>query len=113
MQVTEIVVTAGRTFNHPYESYSNLRPQVVLKASLAEDENFAEAVKKLQAEAESLVEDHKNHLLRSLEQLERLRVNTSEAASLGRQIEKAQQWLDELRAAHPDLDLPRHAGESG
>lgn len=31
MKVIEIIVSAGRTFNHPNESYSNLRPQVSVR----------------------------------------------------------------------------------
>jgi hypothetical protein len=29
MHITRIVVFAGRTFNHPHEDYSNLKPSVV------------------------------------------------------------------------------------
>ena len=39
MKITEIVVSAGRTFNHPYENFSNLRPQVTLKATPDEGES--------------------------------------------------------------------------
>jgi hypothetical protein len=51
MKVTEIIVSAGRTFNHPYEDYSNLKPQVTLKATVDDGENFEDAVKELQRKA--------------------------------------------------------------
>lgn len=35
MRIKTITVTAGRTFNHPYEQYSNLRPEVTMVADLA------------------------------------------------------------------------------
>jgi len=57
MQVTEVIVSAGRTFNHPYESYSNLRPMVTVKARLGPDEDPTKAINQLQALAEKTVED--------------------------------------------------------
>lgn len=82
MKVTEIVVSAGRTFNHPHEQFSNLRPEVTLKASLDEADNPDECVKALQARAEQIIEDHKTHMLASLQQLYRLRLIERERASL-------------------------------
>ena len=35
MKIQTITVTAGRTFNHPHEQYSNLRPEVQMTATLA------------------------------------------------------------------------------
>ena len=35
VQVTRIEVYAGRTFNHPYEAYSNFRVGVTLTAELS------------------------------------------------------------------------------
>ena len=55
MQITEITVHAGRTFNHPYESYSNLRPSLTLRAILTDGEDHLAATKALQAQAEGLV----------------------------------------------------------
>ena len=63
MEITEITVSAGRTFNHPYETYSNLRPGVTVKATLAPGENPTKAINELQALAEKTVEDHKQALL--------------------------------------------------
>ena len=39
MKITNIVVRAGRTFNHPHESYSNLKPEVELTATLDEGDD--------------------------------------------------------------------------
>jgi hypothetical protein len=56
MQIVEIVVHAGRTFNHPYEDYSNLRPSVSMKATLGPEDNPEKTAQELQARAEALVE---------------------------------------------------------
>lgn len=103
MKVTEIVVTAGRTFNHPHEQYSNLKPSVVLKAALAYGEDPLTATKILQAQAEGLVEDHKQHLLKSIEELYQLGERQEEIRGLQRQLTSAQERLDTIRKQHPDL----------
>lgn len=103
MKITQIKVTAGRTFNHPHEQYSNLRPEVTLHADLAEDEDPVAASKQLQATAEGLVEDHKNGLLRSLEELYQVGQRREEMIGLQRQLQSAQKRIDEIRANHPAL----------
>jgi hypothetical protein len=121
--VNEIIVSAGRTFNHPYENYSNLRPQVTLKATVAESEDAAAAAKELQSMAETLVEDHKRSMLQSLEQLEQMRRADAEVSHLGRMIsenqraiERQRELLDEMAAKNPALAqrlLPAVAAEEG
>jgi hypothetical protein len=112
MKVVEVTVSAGRTFNHPYESYSNLRPNVTLKAVLEGDEDYAAAVQTLQAKAEALVEDHKQHMLRSLHELERLERYQQEVQSLEHSIRQSQERLDRLRqdthalTAGPSTETP-------
>jgi hypothetical protein len=112
MKVTEVTVSAGRTFNHPYESYSNLRPNVTLKAVLEGEEDYAAAVQTLQAKAEALVEEHKQHMLRSLEELERLERYQQEVQSLEHSIRQSQERLDRLRqdthalTAGPSTETP-------
>jgi hypothetical protein len=112
MKVVEVTVSAGRTFNHPYESYSNLRPNVTLKAVLEGDEDYAAAVQTLQAKAEALVEDHKQHMLRSLHELERLGRYQQEVQSLEHSIRQSQERLDRLRqdthalTAGPSTETP-------
>lgn len=105
MKVTTIEVTAARTFNHPHEEYSNLRPAVRMAATLDPDEDPAAAVKSLQAKAEGLVEDHKQSLLQSLEELYQLSTRQAEVRGLQKQLTQAQDRLNEIRKAHPELAL--------
>ena len=100
-RVTEVIVNAGRTFNHPYESYSNLRPSITVKAQIFEEEDWETVAKALQARVEELVEDHKTHMLKSIETLYDLSQKQQEAARLAAIIERSQQELDSLRR---DLD---------
>lgn len=113
MKVTEIVVSAGRVFSHPFESYSNLKPQITLKAALDPGEDPATAVKALQAQAEGLVEDHKRNLLSSIRELHRLTERQSEVAALERSLQSAQERLDAIRREQADgLALPEPEGEA-
>ena len=105
MKITSITVTAGRTFNHPRENYSNLRPEVVLNASLEAGEDASSAVKSLQAQAEQMVEDHKQGLLKSIEELHQLTERQAEMRGLQRQLEQTQQRLTEIRTENPELML--------
>jgi hypothetical protein len=103
MKITEIIVGAGRTFNHPYEQFSNLRPQVTIKAILDDGDDPEEVIKDLQAKAESMVEDHKNNILQSLRELHTLSLRQREMASLEKQLREAQARLDEIRKEYPQI----------
>lgn len=105
MKVQEIVVSAGRTFNHPYESYSNLRPHVQLRATLEDGEDFKEAVQTLQNAAEGLVEDHKQNMLASIERLENMSRQQQEMQGLEATLKKAQERINEIRGKYPQLAL--------
>lgn len=105
MKITNVTVTAGRTFNHPHEEYSNLRPEVTLHATLDDEEDRPSCIERLQNMAEGLVEDHKQKLLRGLEELYQLSQRQAEARGLQRELERAQARLDEIRKAHPELKL--------
>lgn len=98
MKVTQITVNAGRTFNNPYESYSNLRPEVTLTASLDEGEDPQAAAKALQSQAETLVESHKTKLLMDLDRLHTYQTRTRDIARLESQIKTATDHLSELKA---------------
>lgn len=98
MKITEITVNAGRTFNNPYESYSNLRPEVTLRASLSDGDNPDECAKGLQAQAEQLVEKHKTQLLMDLDRLNRRSHMTRDIARLESDMEKATAHLADLKA---------------
>lgn len=104
--VREITVSAGRTFNHPYESYSNLKPYVSVVATLEDGEDFVAVTKQLQAQAEELVEDHKNHMLKSLRELNDLTTKQAEARRLSATIESAQRKLNAIRDAASGLPAP-------
>lgn len=105
MTITEIVVSAGRTFNHPYEQYSNLKPAVTVKAALSEDDNPAEVVRELQNRAEGWVEDHKQGLLRSIEELMQLTQRQAQRQGLERELKRAQDRLNAIRRENPGLAL--------
>jgi len=105
VKVTEITVNAGRTFNHPFEQYSNLRPSVTLRAVLEDGEDALESARKLQAQAETLVEDHKQHLLDSIQQLEDLRQREREIVKLESLITNSQQRLASLRTENGAAQL--------
>lgn len=105
MQVTIITVTAGRTFNHPYEQYSNLRPEVAMTAMLEDGEDPVAAAKELQAKAEGLVEDHKNGLLKSIEDLHNLTERQAELRGLQKELERTQKRLADIRSENPSLQL--------
>lgn len=105
MKINTITVTAGRTFNHPHEQYSNLRPEVQMTATLEEGENPTVAARDLQQRAEGLVEDHKQSLLRSIEELYQLTTKQAEMRGLQRELKNAQDRLEEIRKEHPQLQL--------
>lgn len=97
MKVTEISVSAGRVISHPIEDYSNLRPQISLKAVLEDGEDPAEAAKQLQAKAEGLVEDHANQLTKHIRDMYYLNEKEREAARLEENIIASQKRLADLR----------------
>lgn len=105
MKIHTITVTAGRTFNHPHEQYSNLRPEVTMFATLDEGEDATKAAQELQARAEQLVEDHKQGLLRSMEELYQLTERQQEMRGLQNELKRAQERLDQIRQKHPELNL--------
>lgn len=63
MFITEVTVSTGTTFNNPYESYSNFRPSVELKAAIGPQEDPHLCVKALQAHAEEVLAEHKAAIL--------------------------------------------------
>lgn len=106
MKATKIHVSAGRTFNHPYEQYSNFRSDASLDAELLEGESPLEAIKAAQAQVEQLAEDHKQNLLKSIHELHDLTLRQREMCELSKELSKSQKRLDEIRKQHPELHLP-------
>lgn len=72
MTITEIVVSAGRTFSHPHESFSNFKQSVSLKATLGVGDSYEQAVVKLQDRAEAFAENLKERTLKALNKLRSL-----------------------------------------
>jgi ABC-type transporter Mla subunit MlaD len=105
MNITTIEVSAARCFNNPRENYSNLQPRVTMQAEIIAGEDPIAAVKELQLKAEQLVEDHKQNLLRSIEELYQLTERQAEMRGLQKTLKAAQDRLDDIRKAHPDLKL--------
>lgn len=105
MKIQTITVTAGRTFNHPHEQYSNLRPEVSMTATLEDGEDPVKAVQELQARAEQIVEDHKRGLLGSIEELYQLNERQAEVRGLQNELKRAQDRLNKIREEHPTLQL--------
>lgn len=112
MIINRIVVTAGRTFNHPHEQFSNLRPTVQLDATLTDGEDAGKAARELQQKAEGLVEDHKQGLLRSIEELYQLSERQAEVRGLERELRRAQDRLEEIRKQNPTLALAQGQPEA-
>jgi len=110
MKITEVNVSAGRVIPHPTESYSNLRAGVVVKATIEDGEDMEAVVKALQAKAEKLIEDHKNHLLESIRNLERLSQEEAELSTLEQRIKSAQERIADIRAHRP-AELSTSASE--
>ena len=102
-KIIEVTVAAGRKFNHPYEDFSNLSPHLSLRAEVQEDEDPQEVIQHLQAMAESLVEDHKQHILASLRQLHLMDQYARKVARLESNITQAQEDLAKLRSEQETL----------
>lgn len=103
MKVTQIRVVAGRTFSHPYEQFSNLRPEVELVATLDDDENPVNAMRELQLKAEELVEDHKQAMLSDIVRLRHMNDAEQRAHRIASSIREYHQELDEIRKEYPEL----------
>jgi hypothetical protein len=98
MFVTEITVHAGRTFNHPHESYSNFKPGVSMTATIEPGEDSGEATKLLQARAEGAVEDLKSRILSDLQAIRDQRARQSEEERLKADLESAETNLKDFQA---------------
>lgn len=110
MEIREITVHAGRTFNNPHESYANLKPGLSIRATLEPGEDAEAAVKALQAKAETLMERHKGELLRQLEEAQEMKNAEYEIHRLQRvvrdqtgNVATAESRLAELKSKFPEL----------
>ncbi len=103
MTIDRITVSAERCFNHPYENYSNLRPALEMSASLADGEDPDQALRALQAKAETMIEQHKRTLLDQIEKLQRSTQIVEELRQMESGIKKAQERYAELQKEKADL----------
>ncbi len=101
MKITEITVSAGRVISHPIENFSNLRPQISLKAVLEDGEDAESATKMLQAKAEGLVEDHANQLTKHIRDMYYLNEREKEAKRLEETLTAGQKRLEQIRGEIP------------
>lgn len=97
MQVTQITVNAGRTLQHPCETYANIRPEVALTATLEPGEDPIEATRKLQRQAEQLVEEHSMVLKAWLMERNVARREVEEIGSLTQSLTSGQGRLEVLK----------------
>lgn len=102
MKVIEVVVTAARMIPHPLEKYASLRPAVTVRAQVEDDEDWHEVTRKLQAEAEELLEDHR-HVL-SINEIRRASLENRQKIlePLGQAITASQTKLKTAREAQDE-----------
>lgn len=97
MKIDNIHVSAGRTFNHPFEQYSNFRCDVQLQARLEDGEDPMKATQELQATVEKITEDHKQDLLKNIRQLEKISRCNEEISALEDRMQQADMRIKDLR----------------
>lgn len=96
MQISQIQVSAGRTFNHPYEQYSNFRPGITIVANLSEKDNPEQCAQELQRQAETFAEQQKQTILKDIEELRLIEKNMTRKAKLELQLQEIQHELEYL-----------------
>lgn len=102
-KITEVIVSAGRTFNDPYEQYANFKPAVTIKATLSEDEEPETIVKELQRKTEAWMFEHKALMLHEIRKIKDLKEAQRNADILERQLQTAQEELADLKRRNPEL----------
>lgn len=112
MNVIQISVSAGRTFNHPHEDYSNLRPEVTMTATLTPADDYEKSIKTLQEQAETLVEGHKQAMLKSIDELHQYAQAKDRVQRLQSTIRAARQELDYTAKRYPQLSSDELGGGS-
>jgi hypothetical protein len=100
MQITQISVSAGRTFNDPYESYSNFKPHLTLTATVGEGENPIHCLRDLQDIAERNMDEHKRKMLSDLRALEAASQIRQEVSDLEAKITRFTERLNAIKASN-------------
>lgn len=105
MTITHITVSAGRTFNDPFENFSNYKPHLTLTATIdpGEDIRVEARVKELQALAERLMDEHKRKMLSDLRALQAASQIRQEVSDLERKITLFQERLEAIKRNAPEL----------
>lgn len=91
MNITEITASCSTSFNHPSESYSNFKPGVTLKATLAPGEDEQSALTRLQSYAYQSCVSEKVRILKAIHiasEEEQLESEISRHESLLRESER-------------------------
>ena len=85
MKITHVTISAGRTFNHPYERYANFRFDITLKGEVQNEINVGPEIDELRQAAENIAEMHKRQILDECNNLQTIQNLKSqiESASLG------------------------------
>lgn len=100
MQITQITVSAGRTFNDPYEQYANYKPYLTLTATIDPDtEDPTACVQGLQHQAETLMDAHKRKMLSDMCALHETNRMLEQAEELEALIKRSTERLAQLRKA--------------
>jgi len=67
MRIDRVTVVSAGAFPHPTVAYCTLRPEVHLSATLSDGEDVCDAVARLRASADILLEQHLEALARMVE----------------------------------------------
>ncbi len=111
MKITEVIVSAGRTFNHPHEQYSNLRPGLTIKATPEEGETLEQINSVLREKAEKLIEADKGRMIADIINLEEITRRNNETLRLESLIRASTNKLNELREGKtPEIDYQQPDG---
>ena len=76
-----------------------------MTATLEDGEDASAVARELQARAEGLVEDHKQGLLNSINELYQMTMQQQELRGLQQTLQASQNRINEIRQQHPDLKL--------
>lgn len=98
MKIKNIKVTAGRTFPHPLENFSNIKFELSISAEIEESENFEKALDILRVEAETLAEAHKRELIEDHKKLEALKEQRRDVERLQENIDQNQEAIKRTEA---------------
>lgn len=97
-KIIEITIGLATSFNNPFESYSNFKPSVQLKATVAEGEYVAGAVAELQAMAGSLLSQERRRILDGLKREHDIESAEREVQYAEGHVKSYQEIIDESPA---------------